>query len=187
MAFSLNKSSSEDNRISRKMYYNSQLPDFSAGLGVDLDNALRIVLPPDDTFGYNFIKISTYCSEFTQYKMNIYAVPPAKPPKEGGFNFGSNGGGSGFGLTEGYRDGDTPAKNYTQINTGTPYFTEDLTGNQYHYRVLPIMGEYTYIEFIFNFAFAGDRGAGDKPGHLYCKTMLSRDTCNLITQDTFNH
>ena len=144
MAFSLNKSSSEDNRISRKMYYNSQLPDFSAGLGVDLDNALRIVLPPDDTFG-------------------------------------------GFGLTEGYRDGDTPAKNYTQINTGTPYFTEDLTGNQYHYRVLPIMGEYTYIEFIFNFAFAGDRGAGDKPGHLYCKTMLSRNACNLITQDTFNH
>jgi len=176
MVYSLNKSVNQYNKQSRKLYFNGELPDWGNGATTESDGRRVINLPPDDTMGYNFIKISTFLTVHTNYTMNIYSMPPSVQPTDMSVD--------GNGL---YKVEDLGSTTINHINTDTPYYTELLTGNQYHYRIIPVMGEYSRIEFVFNGAYDPRADHTDRNvGHLYCKTMLSSDANGSILVDTLN-
>jgi len=176
MVYSVNKSQNENNVNSNKLYFNGAIPDWENGANTESDGRTVVNLPPDDTFGYNFLKISTYQTVYTNYTIKIFASPPVVPTRD--IAFDSNG------L---YKVEDLSNTTLNHIKTDTPIYTELLTGNKYHYRVIPVMGEFMRIEFEYNGANdpRADKTDGNS-GHLYCKTMLSRDANGSVFVDTIN-
>jgi hypothetical protein len=170
MVYSVNKSQNENNVNSEKLYFNGKIPDWGNGANTESDGRRVVNLPPDDTFGYNFLKISTYQSVHTFYTIKVFACPPVVPTRDLGFD--SNG------L---YKVEDLSSTTVNHIKTDTPIYTELLSGNQYNYRVIPVMGEFMRIEFEYDGAYdpRGDTTDGNS-GHLYCKTMLSRDAFGAV-------
>tara|TARA_R100000654_G_scaffold16129_2_gene34002 strand:- start:2264 stop:2794 length:531 start_codon:yes stop_codon:yes gene_type:complete len=176
MVFSINKSVNENNINSAKLYFNGQIPDWGNGANTESDGRRVVNLPADDTFGFNFLKISTYQSVHTNYTIKIFSCPPIVPSRD--LAFDSNG------L---YKVEDLSNTTINHIDTKTPIYTELLTGNKYHYRVIPVMGEFMRIEFEYNGAYdaRSDKTDGNS-GHLYCKTLLSRDATGSVFVDTIN-
>ena len=81
MVFSINKSCNENNVNSSKLFFNGLIPDWSNGAVIDPEGTV-VNLPADDCFGFNFIKISTYCNVHTNYTIKIFACPPQVPSKD---------------------------------------------------------------------------------------------------------
>tara|TARA_Y100000114_G_C11760220_1_gene329115 strand:+ start:2812 stop:3366 length:555 start_codon:yes stop_codon:yes gene_type:complete len=179
----INQSSDDNNIISQKLFYNGLIPDWAKGANTDLDGTTRIRCPPDDTMGFNHIKISTYAAGYTNYTIEVYALPPAVPLYE--LDTVVNTAADGW-QRFGQDDNATSTSKY-HIQTGSPYYTELLTGNQYNYRVIPVMGEYTRIDFVFSGAYDNRTSPGDdRANHLYNKVMLCRTECPLIIKNTLD-
>ena len=185
MPYATNRSMNLTNVLSQKLFFNGTIPDWAKGANVDSDGLRKVICPPEDTFGYNYLKISTYVNGYSSYQIRVFSGPPAIPATDLKTEFIT---GSTTEFKQRIAETDAASTSAFKVLTNTPYYTEDLPGQQYNYRVIPVMGEYTRIEFVFNGALdLRSDPATDPTQHLYNKVMMCMNDCPLVLKNTFDH